>query len=146
MVQHTQKFYEALKTIYGPAQHVVHQVKFKDGTKVIKDHEGILSRWAEHLKELLNCVDPTDPNLVDLIPELPTIPQLDHPPALYGVEVAIKGLKNNKSAGPDEFLPRFSKWRSASYPPTSSVYSPRLNHREARTAMERCHMSRPDSI
>ena len=67
----------------------------------MKDHEGILSRWAEHLKELLNCVNPTDPTLVDLIPQLPIIPQLDHPPAFYEVEVAIKGLKNNKSAGPD---------------------------------------------
>ena len=33
----TQKFYEALKTIYGPTQHAVHPVKSKDGTKVIKD-------------------------------------------------------------------------------------------------------------
>ena len=52
-------------------------------------------------KELLNCVNPTDPTLVDLIPQLPIIPQLDHPPAFYEVEAAIKGLKNNKSAGPD---------------------------------------------
>jgi len=97
----TQKFYEVLKTIYGPTQHAVHPVKSNDGTKVIKDHEGILSRWAEHLKELLNCVNPTVPTLVDLIPQLPIIPKLDHPPAFYEVEVAIKGLKNNKSAGPD---------------------------------------------
>ena len=65
------------KTVYGPTQHVVHLVKSKNGTKVIKDHEGILSRWAEHLKKLLNCVNPTDPTLVDLIPQLPIIPQLD---------------------------------------------------------------------
>jgi len=76
-------------------------VKSKDGTKVIKNHEGILSRWVEHLKKLLNCVNPTDPTLVDLIPQLPIIPQLDHPPTFYEVEAAIKGLKNNKSAGPD---------------------------------------------
>ena len=44
-------------TIYGPPQHAVRTVKSKDGTKVIKDHEGILSRWAEHLNELLNCVN-----------------------------------------------------------------------------------------
>jgi len=97
----TQKFYKALKTIYGLTQHAVHPVKYKDGTKVMKDHEGILSRWAEHLKELLNCVNPTDPTLVDLIPQLLIIPQLDRSPAFYEVEVAIKGLKNNKSAGPD---------------------------------------------
>jgi len=76
-------------------------VKSKDSTKVIKDHKCILSRWAEHLKELLDCVNPTDPTLVDLIPQLPIIPQLGHLPAFYEVEVAVKGLKNNKSAGPD---------------------------------------------
>jgi len=53
----TQKFYETLKTIYGPTQHAVNPVISKDGTKVMKDHEGILSRWAEHLKELRNCVN-----------------------------------------------------------------------------------------
>jgi len=41
--------------VYGPTQHAVHPMKSKDGTKVIKDREGFLSRWAEHLKELLNC-------------------------------------------------------------------------------------------
>jgi len=60
-----------------------------------------LFRWAEHLKELLNCVNPTDPTLVDLILQLPIIPQLDHPPAFYEVEVAVEGPKNNKSTEPD---------------------------------------------
>ena len=31
--------------------------------------------YPEHLKELLNCVNPTDPTLVDLISQLPIIPQ-----------------------------------------------------------------------
>jgi len=97
----TQRFYEALKTIFGPTQHAVHPVKSKDGSKVIKDHEGILSRWAEHLRELLNCVNPTDPTLLDLIPQLPVIPQLDDPPALHEIAAAVKALKNNKAAGPD---------------------------------------------
>ena len=48
-----------------------------------------------------STVNPTDPTLVDLIPQLPIIPKLDHSPAFYEVEVAVKGLKNNKSAGPD---------------------------------------------
>jgi len=44
--------------------------------------------------------NPTDPALVDLTSQLPIIPQLDHPPSFYKVKVAVKGLKNNKSAGP----------------------------------------------
>ena len=97
----TQRFYEALKTIYGPIQHAVHPLKSKDGSKVIKDHEGILSRWAEHLRELLSCANPTDSILLNLIPQLPVIPQLDDPPALHEIEAAVKALKNNKAAGPD---------------------------------------------
>ena len=42
-----------------------------------------------------------DHNLVDLIPQFPTIPQLDNPPALHETEGAIKALKNNKAAWPD---------------------------------------------
>jgi len=49
----------------------------------------------------LNGVNPTDPALADLIPQFPVTPQLDDPPALHEVEVAVKGLKNNKVAGPD---------------------------------------------
>ena len=53
-INDTQKFYEALKTTYGPTQHAIHPVKSKDSTKVIKDHEGILSRWAEHLNSTVS--------------------------------------------------------------------------------------------
>jgi len=70
----TQRFYEALKAVNGPFQCTVQPVKYKDGNTVIKDHEGILARWAEHLRELLNCTNTMDPNLVDLIPQFLTIP------------------------------------------------------------------------
>jgi len=96
-----QKFYEAPKNIYGATQHAVHPVKPEDRNKLIKDHKGILSRWDEHLRDLLNCVNPSDPTLLDLIPELPLIPQLDYTSTLHEIEVAVKGLKNNKAAGPD---------------------------------------------
>ena len=67
----SQKFYEALKAVYGPSHHKVHPLESKDGNTVIKDHDGILSRWAEHLSELLNCVNSMDPTLVDIIRQFP---------------------------------------------------------------------------
>jgi len=79
-----------LKSVYGPTQHAVYPVKSKDGSRVIKDHEGILSRWAERLSDLLNCVKPMDPALADLIPQFLVIPQLDDPPALHEVKLAVK--------------------------------------------------------
>ena len=55
----TQKFCEAIKTVYGPTHYTIHHVKSKDGNTVIRDRQGILSRWAEHLGEQLNCINPT---------------------------------------------------------------------------------------
>ena len=54
-----QKFYDAIKATYGPRHHSVHHVRTKDGVTLFKDQQGILSRWAEHLSELLNCINPT---------------------------------------------------------------------------------------
>jgi len=67
----TQKFYEAIKTVYGPTHHAVYPVKSKDGNTVIKDLQGILSRWAEHLSELLNCLNPTYPTHLEQIHQFP---------------------------------------------------------------------------
>jgi len=38
---------------------------------------------------------------VDLLPQLPIIPDLDQPPSLHEVCKAVKGLKNHKAARPD---------------------------------------------
>ena len=54
----TQKFYEAIKAIYGPSQHSINPVKSKDGTTLIKDRQGIIQRWAEHFSQLLNSLNP----------------------------------------------------------------------------------------
>jgi len=49
-----QKFYEAIKAVHGPRQQSIHPVKSKDGSTLVKDQQGILHRWAEHLGELLD--------------------------------------------------------------------------------------------
>jgi len=56
----TQKFYDAIKSVYGPRHHCIRPVKAKDGITLITDQQGILSRWAEHLSEIINCINPTD--------------------------------------------------------------------------------------
>ena len=57
--------------------------------------------YNSNMCELLNCVNSMDTTLLDLIPQLPVIPQFDDPPAFYEIQVAVKGLKNKKAAGPD---------------------------------------------
>ena len=65
----TQKFYDAIKATYGPTHHTVHPVRSKDGSTLNKDQQGILARWAEHLSDLLNRINSTDPTLVDQLPQ-----------------------------------------------------------------------------
>jgi len=96
-----QKFYDAIRAVYGPRHHSMHPVRARYGVTSIKDQPGVLSCWAEHLSELLNCINPTDSTFIDLIPQLPIIPDLDQLPTFHEVCIAVKGLKNNKAAGPD---------------------------------------------
>ena len=89
-INDTQKFYKAIKTIFGLTHHSVHHVKSEDGSTLT---HGILGRWAKHLSELLNCLHPSDPIFVDLL-LLPIIPDLGVLPAVWEVQHAVKGLKN----------------------------------------------------
>ena len=68
--------------------HKIHPVKSKDGN--IADF--YLSRWAEHLSELLNCLNPTYPTVLERIPQFLLIPDLDAIPSFHKVTEAVKGL------------------------------------------------------
>ena len=67
----------------------------KDGTTLI------LSRWAEHLQELLNQANPVDQSIAEQLPQQPTISGLDTLPSLEEISAAANNLKNNKAPGPD---------------------------------------------
>jgi len=75
------QFYETIKVANGPKSHSTHHVRPKDGTTLIKDKKDILSRWAEYLQELLNQANPVDQSIVDQLPQLPTISELDSLPS-----------------------------------------------------------------
>jgi len=85
-----QKFYEAIKATYGPSHHSVHPVWSKDGNTLIKDQQGIMARWAEHLSDLLNHISSTYTAYADLLPQLSTLPDLDHIPSFNEVCYAVK--------------------------------------------------------
>jgi len=95
------QFYEAIKAVYSQKSHSTHPVREKDGITLIKDKKDILSRWAEHLHELLNQDNPVDQSIADLLPQLPTISELDTIPSIEEISAAANNLKNNKAPGPD---------------------------------------------
>ena len=98
-------FCEALKDVYGKSRFSLHPVRSTDGV-LIKNTELILAKWADYLQNLLSKVHTTDPGFLDDLPTMPTIQKLDNPPSFGEVEKAIRTIKDNKTAGPDNISVR----------------------------------------
>lgn len=96
-----QEFYSALKTAYGPVYRAPTPVRSSDGGTLITDREGILNRWADHYRSLLNKQNATDESMLDDIEAAPTLWEIDAPPTVEEARAALNGLRNNKAAGPD---------------------------------------------
>ena len=47
-------FYHGLRAVYGPRDSGSVPVRSRDGSSLITDRQGILSRWAEHFHSILN--------------------------------------------------------------------------------------------
>jgi len=65
-------FYHNLRAVYGPRDTGSIPVRCSDGTTLITDREGILSRWAEHFHGVLNQPSTFDPSVLDAIPDWDT--------------------------------------------------------------------------
>ena len=89
--------YETTKIMAGKYHKAASHIRDKDGS-LLKTDEDILNRWAEHFNELLNLPSPDEE--ADIPPSEPLDINCD-PPSLEEVKEAIKTLKNNKAAGPD---------------------------------------------
>jgi len=72
-------FYEALKSVFGPIRRSFCHAMDSARTLLIKERDGILSRWAEHFNTLLNKRNPSDSYFLDSLPSLPPITYLDNP-------------------------------------------------------------------
>ena len=94
-------FYNATKKVYGPQTRSTAPVRSADGVTLLRNKSDIITRWAEHFRELLNVNTPTDPSFLEDLPTLPSMTQLDSPPTLEEVNQAVDGLKSGKSPGPD---------------------------------------------
>ncbi|KAI8493130.1 hypothetical protein Bbelb_291340 [Branchiostoma belcheri] len=96
-----QQFYSLLKAAYGLSQGSQFPVRSEDGTTRITGKTAILVRWADHYRNLLNRHTVVDDSILDEIPVLPTMVDLEEFPTLPEVQGALNSLKNNKAAGPD---------------------------------------------
>ena len=78
-----------------------HALKLKDG-KVVTAEKEKLERWCEHFNELLNVDSKSDLTQVNELKEYKVLRELANVPRIEEVEKAIKDLKCNKAAGPDD--------------------------------------------
>ena len=96
-----QGFYNALKLVFGPRRNIVSQVRSADGTTVYKERSQILERWAEHFNSLLNHQNDVDESILDTLPDLPPVENMDMIPEFHEVCTAMSQLKKGKACGPD---------------------------------------------
>jgi len=65
------------------------------------DSESTKMTRAHHCQELLNPVNPVDHFIIDQLPQLTTISELDALPSLYETSAAANNLKNKKAPDAD---------------------------------------------
>ena len=103
-------FFSRMKAVFGPRSQGVVPLRSKDGTRLLKSNNEILSRWREHFKELLNRDPVIDEDALKQLPHLPLDMTLEVVPTLEEVELAICSMKNNKAAGPDNIPAEIYKY------------------------------------
>ena len=99
----SKKFFSALKAVYGPSKPGSTPLLSADGSMLIKDQEGLRNRWAEHFSTLLNKPSTVDPTALELVPQQPTLNDLDLPPSLDELSKALKQTlagRQARMAGP----------------------------------------------
>ncbi|XP_050675965.1 uncharacterized protein LOC126972906 [Leptidea sinapis] len=98
----TAKFFEGLKSVYGPHAKRTAPVYSRDKAKKLTDPNEVLLRWAEHFNEVLNPGSQgADLSYINSLESLPSASGLDDPPSYVEFVTAINRLKNGKSPGSD---------------------------------------------
>ena len=84
------KFFDALKTVYGPQTSGTTPLLSADGTSLLTDREAILKRWAEHFDGVLNWPSSINDEAINRLPQVECNPLLDELPTVSETVKAIK--------------------------------------------------------
>ena len=95
------KFFDALKTVYGPQSSGTIPLLSADGTSLLTDKETILKRWAEHSDGVLNRPSSINDEAINRLPQVECNPLLDELPTVSETVKAIKLLSSGKAPGSD---------------------------------------------
>lgn len=94
-------FFGSLREVYGPKAQMTNILLTADGSTTLSQPEAQIDRWREHFETLLNVEASTDDGILSQIEALPLRTQLDAPPTIEEVEIAIEKTKSNKAPGID---------------------------------------------
>ena len=95
------KFFNALKTVYGPQSSGTTPLLSADGTSLLTDKGAILKRWAEHFDGVLNRPSSINDEAINRLPQVECNPLLDELPTVSETLKAIKLLSSGKAPGSD---------------------------------------------
>ena len=94
------KFFDALKTVYGPQGSGTTPLLSADGTSLLIEKEAILKRWAEHFDGVLNRPSSISDEAINRLPQVECnlLPEF---PIVSETVKAIKLLSSDKAPGSD---------------------------------------------
>ena len=98
---HSKRFYDALKTIYGPQTSGTSPLLSADGSTLFTEKNAILKRWAEHFNNVLNRPSCINDEAIARMPQVDINASLAEPPTEPEVQKAIRLLSNGKAPGSD---------------------------------------------
>ena len=93
------KFFDALKTVYGPQSLATTSLLSADGTSLLTDKEAMLKRWAEHFDGVLNRPSSINDEAINRLPQVECNPLLDELPTVSETVKAIQLLSSGKAPG-----------------------------------------------
>ena len=95
------KFFDALKTVYGPQSSGTTPLLIADETNLLTDKEAILKRWAEHFDSVLNQPSSISDDAINRLPQVECNLLFDEFPTIAETVKAIKFLSSGKAPGSD---------------------------------------------
>ena len=95
------KFFDALKTVYGPQSSGTKPLLNADGTCFLTGKEAALKIWAEPFDGVLNRPSSINDEAINRIPQVECNPLLDELPNVSETVKAIKLLSSGKAPGSD---------------------------------------------
>lgn len=101
--------YRGIKEAIGPKPRKMAPLLDLDGN-TLTDPSQQMSRWVQHFRDLYSSKAPVNLDVINSLPRLSVLADLDIPPSVDEVTRAVKQMNCNKAAGDDGIPPELLKY------------------------------------